>query len=230
MNDQIPPGLLRTPEGIYVLAVDSHLSAWVAEHKRLDIAAHEIDIFAHLIPAGCTMIDAGANLGDHTITYSQLVGPQGRVIACEPHPLTYQALELNMRGRNNVMPLNVALGDCEGEASFQPAPNAGASCIGGDGSVVVKLATIDSMKLEWLDFVHLDCEGSEPAVLRGARETLLRYKPAMVLEVNKGALARYGSSAEQLYGLLAELGYSWREIGIGRPEMEQRDILCEVKA
>ena len=66
------PNIIKTKEGIHVLKNDSHLSRWIEEHGRLDIAAHEISFFAKYIPQGGVMVDAGACLGDHTETYAQL--------------------------------------------------------------------------------------------------------------------------------------------------------------
>ena len=42
--------------------------------------------FLHFIRPGDVCIDAGANIGYHTIFMSQLVGPTGLVLAFEPDP------------------------------------------------------------------------------------------------------------------------------------------------
>ena len=43
--------------------------------------------------------------------------------------------------------------------------------------------------------------------LAGARETLRRLRPAMMIECNPEALAEFGSSADELLAALRELGY-----------------------
>lgn len=225
MSALLPEGIILTPEGIHVLRNDSHLSRWLEQAGRLDIAEAEISSFAHLIPAGGTVIDAGACLGDHTATYAKLVGPTGTVLAFEPGLLTYEALWRNFQDKPHVLCFHAALGHHEGRTFHKLAENVGGSHLGDEGDSV-KLTTIDALGLARLDFCHFDAEGFEPQVLRGGRETLTRLKPAMVLEINKGALARFGSTAETVYTLLNELGYDWAEMAGGTRESEQRDILC----
>jgi hypothetical protein len=49
----------------------------------------------------------------------------------------------------------------------------------------------------------------------------------MVIEINKGALARFGNKDDDVYTLLNELGYNWRELwDTHNRDMEQRDILA----
>lgn len=223
----LPEGIIRTPEGIYVLRTDSHLSRWCEQAKRLDIAEGEIAHFASHIPVGGIVIDAGACLGDHAATYSKLVGPTGTVLAIEPGELTYQALWRNMEAYPNVKAIHAALGAHEGRARHEIAENVGGSHLGGDGEDNVDLTTIDALKLGRLDFIHLDCEGFEPFALRGGTETIRRCRPAMVIEINKGALARFGQRDTDVYLTLNDLGYDWRELWEGHgTHMEQRDILC----
>lgn len=222
----LPTGIIKTPEGIHVLERDSHLSVWVREHKRLDIACNEIAAYAQRIPVGGTVIDAGACLGDHTATYAKLVGPTGRVLAFEPGWLTYQALWRNFEGVEQVHAHHAALGSRTGRAHHEMAENVGSSHLASEGQDNVEVIPIDGLMLERLDFCHLDAEGMEPDILCGAANTIARLRPVMVLEINKGALARFKHTDETVYRLLAEYGYKWEELTGGNRELEQRDILC----
>jgi FkbM family methyltransferase len=223
----LPEGIIRTPEGVHVLKADSHLSRWVEQAGRLDIAEAEIAHFAGHIPEGGVVLDAGACIGDHTATYAKLVGPLGKVIAIEPGELAYQALWRNFQDVPQVATIHAALGAHEGETCHVMAENVGGSHIGNDGPPNVALTTIDALRLPRLDFVHLDAEGMEPDILRGGRETLKRFMPVMVIEINKGALARFGHKDEDVYRILDELGYGWREMfDHCHAGMEQRDIIA----
>ncbi|MFB6889238.1 FkbM family methyltransferase [Kitasatospora sp. NPDC056327] len=66
---------------------------------------------------------------------------------------------------------------------------------------------------ERVDFVKADVEGAEPLVVEGARETLLRNRPALLLEIEARHLAKYGERPDRLVARLSALGYAmyvWR--------------------
>lgn len=219
--------IVRTEYGFWIVEPDSHLGAWCLESKRLDIAADEIAHYARHIPVGGTVIDAGACLGDHTATYAKLVGPTGTVLAFEPGWLTYQALWRNFDGVPQVKCHHAALGRTAGRSHHELAENVGGSHLTNEGQDNVDVVAIDELGLSRLDFCHIDAEGFEPLILQGATETLRRFQPPIVLEINKGALARFGFKDSDVYDRLAEIGYQWREIWEGNgPEMEQRDVLA----
>jgi hypothetical protein len=62
--------------------------------------------------AGQTVLDVGAHVGQYTLLASGIVGPAGRVIAFEPHPVLSRVLRRNVAraGCRNVTVLPVALG------------------------------------------------------------------------------------------------------------------------
>jgi hypothetical protein len=62
--------------------------------------------------------------------------------------------------------------------------------------------------LNRIDVIKVDVEGAEYLVLRGARETLLRFHPKLVVEVDRFQLANMKATVEDLFSLVKELGYS----------------------
>ncbi len=62
--------------------------------------------------------------------------------------------------------------------------------------------TIDSLNFECVDFIKIDVEGDEEAVLQGAKETLEKWKPVVVLEQNhtteKYGKGKYGDAIRWL--------------------------------
>ena len=65
------------------------------------------------------------------------------------------------------------------------------------------LAAEDEVRL-----VKIDTEGADLHVLRGLRQTLARCQPAMIVE-RHDFLGYY--EAADLFALLADLGYRWRD-------------------
>jgi FkbM family methyltransferase len=228
-----PEGILRTPMGVYVLQHDTHLSRWVENSRRLDIEYNvsEIATFAHVIPEGGIVIDAGACLGDHTVTYSQLVGATGHVYAFEPHPLTYQALCLNMARLTNVTVYPQGLSDGASQGTLALDPNIGASYLTEDGGTPVELVSLDACfpNLPRCDFIHLDAEGLEPKILDGGRRLIETFHPALVVEVCDQHLRRAGSSEKQLLAMIESFGYFVFPIP-GQTCAEQRDVLAVRKS
>lgn len=76
------------------------------------------------------------------------------------------------------------------------------------GGIPVEAITIDAEGFSHVDLIKIDAEGMEPAVLRGARETIRRSKPDIIIEINPGGLARYGWAEEDITGQL--LSYEGR--------------------
>ena len=76
----------------------------------------EIDIIRKTVKSGWTVVDAGANIGYHTLFLSRAVGDGGTVYAFEPAPDNFAILEDNikMNGCKNVVAINAALMDREG--------------------------------------------------------------------------------------------------------------------
>lgn len=68
-------------------------------------------------------------------------------------------------------------------------------------------AVVAELGLSRVDVLKADVEGAELLVLRGARETLLRFKPLVLLEIVPRQLANMGTSVEEVEALLASLGY-----------------------
>jgi hypothetical protein len=77
--------------------------------------------------------------------------------------------------------------------------------------VLVKTDTLDHFVEEngigRLDFVKADVEGAELRVLEGAKETIERFKPAFLLEIEERHVERFGYHAKDVADFLTERGY-----------------------
>jgi len=212
-----------TNRGYWVLSNDTHISKWVTEHGRLDFDSHFMGLCCQHIRPGDVVVDVGAFIGDHTLAYAKATHgvDSGRVIAFEPNPAAFTCLQRNLSGYGHVECRNEALGSAPGEMTLALDPNAGGSHLTpGSG---VKVVMLDSLGLEWLDFMKVDAEGFELFVLMGAEQTISRCKPKMVLEVNPGAMTRQGATPGKLIDWLELRGYQVERI---QGDDSQHDILC----
>jgi len=169
----------------------------------------EIDVFQQLLQPGMTAVEVGANVGAHTVAIAQLVGSRGRVLAFEPQLGVFQLLcaNLALNAIENVEAHWAALGSAPGliavpRLDSRVRENFGGLAIGaaqqGDQ---VRLATLDIFELPACHFIKIDVEGMEAEVIRGARETIRRHKPAIYAENDRE------DASPALISLLHELDY-----------------------
>jgi FkbM family methyltransferase len=138
------------------------------------------------IKPGSTALDAGAHIGTHTILMAKLVGEKGRVYAFEPQKKIYRELYQNLKLNrlSNAVPLRYAVGDTNTVIEMEAAPegNEGATRIGSGGDKA-ELRTIDSFGFQGVSLMKIDVEGFEDQVIAGARQTLLKYHPVLIVEI-----------------------------------------------
>lgn len=223
-----------TDFGVAIIEGDTHVSKWVEEARTLEIAARwPIALYQHLIPEGGVVIDVGACIGDHTATYAKLVGPQGRVYAFEVNREALDCLIHNTKGMANVWVHEFGLGNKPGIANFTKSDNAGASFIDPNGKIGVVIRPLDEFYPEdaKLDFVKIDAEGFEYFILDGARQTIAKHKPSMFIEINRGALEKFGFTPNDVLALIDQMGYHFSPVpyDVSIQESPQFDVICTPK-
>ncbi len=218
-----------TKEGIAVIEGDNYLSADIIAQGRLDVAREWLEQYHKYIPEGGVVVDVGACLGDMTATFSEMVGLAGRVYAFEPNPPVLDCLLFNMSKYKNVSIYGNALGSSQTKASFIiDHHNIGASRLVVDGDGPIYLTTMDSIfdeHLDQLDFMKIDAEGCEPYILDGAQETLKRFRPVMLIEVDQRALGFQRFTPTDVHVRLEMLG----DYKFQRFAGAHGDILCVPK-
>jgi FkbM family methyltransferase len=137
-------------------------------------------------------VDVGANVGIFTRRFAFRFK---KVLAFEPVPENLECLRENTKMLKNVGVYPFALGATNRVAQIRMlADNSGASYVcddpkladyGAGGSVrvvEVEMITLDSLELPTLDLIKIDVQGFERSVLQGARATLTRCKPVILIE------------------------------------------------
>ena len=204
---------------------------WLAEKGALDhelmygaFEEAEMRFVERLLRPGMTVVDVGAHHGLYTLLAAKRVGRRGKVIACEPSERERRRLGKHLRVNRcwNVEVEACALGNERGEAelylvdgfrdwgnSLRPPAVAEATC-----SVRVPVRRLDDVLaergIERVDFVKLDAEGGELAVLEGARRLLQTApRPAILAEVEDVRTRPWGYPARAIMQLLARWNYRW---------------------
>jgi hypothetical protein len=128
----------------------------------------------------------------------------------------------------NVVIHGKAVGDKTSTVSIESNPNVGmahVNCAPGQ----IEMARLDDEATGWsrLDFLKIDVEGYEVEVINGGLETIKRFRPVMLIEVNEPLLKRYGRTPKQVHSLLDELGYDYSPVRAGETlETPEIDLIC----
>ena len=143
---------------------------------------------------GAVFVDVGAHIGRYSFVLAKLF-PNAKVIAIEPNPEAYQALikGIKANGLRNVTALNIALSDFDGVAHLYIKYNTAiSSLVEGDDSFkiinvpVKRLDTVmEELGINKVDIIKIDVEGDEFHVIKGAVNTIKKYKPVLIIEIRE---------------------------------------------
>lgn len=150
--------------------------------------------YAHLEP-GDVVFDLGAYAGGATYHFSRAVGAAGHVYAFEPDPSSYECLMRNieLHSMTNVTPERCGVWSHTGRVAFQAEGNMGSAVVEAAARTSDTMQSIDVVSLtdycakkeiSRVDFVKLDVEGSEAAILRSSGDFISTFRPPMVIEVH----------------------------------------------
>jgi FkbM family methyltransferase len=143
------------------------------------------------IQPGDVVMDAGAHLGESTRNALRLGA--SKVIAIEPSPENVRAFRRNLGTQiadGRIVIVEKGVYDREGVLSFESHKSWNGEFVdqhAAHGGTIEQLpvTTIDALvaqlKLTRLDFIKMDIEGSETYALKGATETLRRFKPRLAI-------------------------------------------------
>jgi FkbM family methyltransferase len=186
-------------------------------------------LFLKMIAPGMTVFDIGANCGQYTLLAARAVGASGAVHSFEPIARTFRILEehvrLNRCGNvtlNQAALWNEATDLSLGNESTQTQSGRWSAgfAAGGPSAIKVRAIRFDDYVREHgitrIDLIKMDIEGAEPFMFQGARESLARFKPALLMEMNRKAVDRLGWTPERLWDEFKALGYRAFQIGQSR--------------
>jgi FkbM family methyltransferase len=175
----------------------SHLFYRKRIAEEAEWGEHELSVLRDIVAPGGTALDVGANQGFFAFAF---VGLVDSVHAFEPNP-DYADFARRMLGARAQVH-QVALSNYVGTAEFVvPVAEDGTELhLGGNLShghaqpgnslkYTVGVRTIDSYGFTNVRVIKIDVEGSEMQVLEGARTTIMRDRPSLIVELLTGAHA-----------------------------------------
>ncbi len=223
---------------IYLDTRDLGLTPHIAVHGtwEMDVEA----VLGRLLRRGDRVAEVGANMGYHTLTMAEAVGPEGQVHSFEANPAVLPLLRATIAvngfgGRVTLYP--VAALDAPGDVSFSSDPeHIGSGHLAFEGEaanysrrVTVPAVTLDAAlaALPSIQLLRMDAEGSEPRVLRGAAELIARSPGLRIVTEWSAPMMAVRSDLGALIAWLGgELGFGfWRVAKGGMLEKVPADSL-----
>jgi FkbM family methyltransferase len=201
---------LAQGRGGYYLYNTNDALIGLAIKKYGEYSALEAQFLEQLYGPGDIVIEAGANIGAHTVGIAKRVGVGGLVVAFEAQRIIFQSLCANIaiNSLENVECNWAAVGAAPGtivapELDFNQSYNFGAVSIGkGEhGSRIPCVPLDDYLWLPRLKLVKIDIEGMEAEAIEGARRLIGKFRPFLYVENDRPA------SSEALMRLISSLDY-----------------------
>jgi FkbM family methyltransferase len=232
------------PEGnFFVDPGDRVIASWLMWHggwQRAEIEqAVDILVQAGRLPPDAVFVDAGANIGTHTI-YALRAGRFARAVAFEPEPRNARLLAMNIAANGMAERASVvtkAVGAADGTAVLHLHPrNKGAHAVGaapsldGRERIEVSVCRLDTalrasgIMPDQIGLIWIDVEGSELAVVRGLGDYLGRAPLAV-----EYAPQRYGAAERRDFqDLLARYHKTMHRLGSRSYRPEPIGALAEI--
>jgi FkbM family methyltransferase len=162
-------------------------------------------------------VDVGANLGFFSVVCAPFVS---RVIAFEPVSLSYRYCRENiaLNRLTNVELFQCGLWNENTTVNIKADPSSlMAASISRDGSTfgveAIRCASLDSMiatgevSIPRIAIIKMDIEGAEPFALEGMEDSLQKFRPKIVMELNRPALARFDKTAVDIWHFFSTRAY-----------------------
>ncbi|MER8629837.1 FkbM family methyltransferase [Mesorhizobium opportunistum] len=186
------------------------------------------------LPDEAVVFDIGSNIGMTAVIAAKRGA--AKVYAFEPDPNVFPFLLDTIKANAALVDAhNIALGSKKGTLSFFSNPDSASAShlvtentLGHSPTHKVEMSTFDafvtSRQIDRIDFIKIDVEGFEIDVLWGARETIPRLKPSLLIEFNAFTMVGFRDiNPRDLLRLLLEIFPNVYRFKNGRAQLIDSD-------
>lgn len=180
----------------------------------------ETYVFTNLIEPNAVIIDAGANIGSYSLFCSSKAS-SGHVYSFEPIEINIKQIKENIRlsNKKNITVVEKGLWNKNETLTFSIEKSSennlgtftASSLKNSDMEIKCKVVTLDSFvdenNIKRLDYIKMDIEGAELFALKGALSTVKKFRPTILMEINKVACERFNYKCQDLFEILKEFNY-----------------------
>lgn len=174
--------------------------------KKLVSSENEFYLLKNFVKKNHNVIDVGANIGRYSFKLSELIGKNGLVYSFEPmHKsyLTFLSL-INFAKVKNIIPFNFALSnksnfvmmkelESTNKKDYLFGTQTESKIVNNKKNSIIQYSIkLDEIKIKKkISFIKIDCEGYELEVLQGAKSTIKKNKPVILVEYNNHKVVKF---------------------------------------
>jgi FkbM family methyltransferase len=164
----------------------------------------------HFINPNKNIIDLGANIGTHSIIYSNYTN--GIVYSFEPQKIVFDILNKNVESNNckNIITYNFGGSNIDSKfymnACYEYKDNQGAfridRTLDESNGLEIECKIIDNLNIKNVGYIKIDVEGHEYEALMGLKNILMNDHPTLLIEIHNSSPTK-----TETFIFLEELGY-----------------------
>ena len=152
-------------------------------------------------------VDVGGNSGYQTYFHAKY----NNVVTYEPVPELFKVLKSNLKGLDNVTLINKAVSDSSKDITLHVDVDrlsmTSQIALVDSTKMVVPAICIDDENLENVGFIKVDVEGFELDVLKGAVNTIEKWRPTMMVEVYQPWCDKVGFDCSEIFDFFVDRDY-----------------------
>lgn len=175
--------------------------------------AEELAYLQKIVPPHSTIVEVGANVGNHLVYYGLFMQPD-KILPIEPNPaaidLLKKNIELNQILNVDMSLLGFGIGDKYGKfaISVPTSSNVGAARLIESSQGSIEVYPLDEKLKSKVDFIKIDVEWMELEALRGATELINDSQPIIFIEIMNANIDAFLAWAEaQSYRIIKTFEY-----------------------
>lgn len=178
-----------------------------------------VDFLLKNVKTNSVFFDIGSHSGYFSLLAAHIAN-KGQVYSFDPQPKSCNLLKysISLNHINNIKVNQVCVGNRDGFVNFFISSQTDASSImrtpyqGRVKSTKCKITRLDSYckknNIKKINFIKIDTEGAEKAILFSSKDLLKKYRPVLIVEFANDAASTFNFHPNELYDYLKDLGYN----------------------
>lgn len=217
--------LYNTLTGKYYLPTDAHQDIIANTIKNNEIFEEEVvSLAGKYIKKKTAVLDIGANFGQMSILFSNMVGNNGKVYSFDADDWVFEILKKNISANAKeriIIPNFGAVHNMDGETMYFPIQDF--ELYGTYGSYgidynskqgrKVKSLTIDSLNIqEPISFMKIDIQGGDLQAMQGAIKTIKKNKMPIIFEYEYHFEDKFNLNFQDYVDFILSINYKFVKV------------------